>query len=687
MKSCIGKVMGWASIPMLAVPAGVLAETLDEVVVTGSRVEESVYESPQAVSTVTREEVLKRNYRTTPEALTYEPGVMVQKTAHGQGSPFIRGLTGKQVLILVDGVRLNNSTFRFGPNQYLATVDPATIERIEVVRGPGSVLYGSDALGGVINIITRKRQSFKPGSAFNGEANLVYGSADKEKTARLAGEGNVDSFGYWLGGDYRDFDDLEGGGDIGTQEFTGYNEYHANAVFTYRPSAKRRLDFIVQQTTQLNLPRTDKFVNSNESRIYDPQERTFFSLQWDDAYHSAMTDRLKISLNYQLAHEALEQKKFTSSTLKSKDDKVGSTSLLMQADKAIGDSHLLTYGFEVYSDRVDSQRVDTDTSTGVSKDKRGNFPDGSKYLTSGLYLQDQYFVSDTSTVTAGIRYSYSRAQTTLEGFGDFDESYDDVTASLRWSGEIQQGLRLFAGIAQGFRAPNLDDIAVLKSTNEGEDVPSPDLKSEKSINYEIGLKFNKEKWQGTLTTFYSDFTDLIDRRPGTYKGLGFIDDNGNGVQDPDEDNVVQKFNVGNAYIYGIEMDGSVFLNRDYSLFGNASWSYGQNQTDDEPLSRIPPARLIAGLRWEKPGSPWWLEPLAEFVDNQDRLSSRDVSDPRIPAGGTPGYALLNLRGGWGDRRQRVDVALNNLADREYKVHGSGLFGPGRELKVSYIVYF
>ena len=163
MKSCIGKVMGWASIPMLAVPAGVLAETLDEVVVTGSRVEESVYESPQAVSTVTREEVLKRNYRTTPEALTYEPGVMVQKTAHGQGSPFIRGLTGKQVLILVDGVRLNNSTFRFGPNQYLATVDPATIERIEVVRGPGSVLYGSDALGGVINIITRKAPEFQAG--------------------------------------------------------------------------------------------------------------------------------------------------------------------------------------------------------------------------------------------------------------------------------------------------------------------------------------------------------------------------------------------------------------------------------------------------------------------------------------------------------------------------------------------
>jgi len=676
-----------AFIVLSSLPLTVMAEMLDEVVVTGSRVEESAFETPQSVSTVKREEILERNYRTTPESLAYTTGVLVQKTAHGQGSPFIRGLTGKQVLILVDGVRLNNSTFRFGPNQYLATIDPAIIDRIEVVRGPGSVLYGSDALGGVINVITRKRKDFSEPSKHGGEANLAAGSADKERTARVAGEGNVETFGYWVGGDYRVFDDLEGGGDVGVQPYTGYNEYHANSVLSLKPGKDKRLDFSVQYTRQNDLPRTDKYVNNDESRIYNPQERQFYSLQWNGAMHAALADRLRAGISYQLMHEALERKKVNDPSwgVRNYDDKVGTVGLTLQLDKAIGSKNLLTYGLEHYRDEVKSWRVDT--KGGTSTDKRGNFPDGSKYNTTGLYLQDEYFVSDKSAFTLGIRYSLSQAKTTLEDYGDLDETYDDVTGSLRWSGEVQRGMRLFAGIAQGFRAPNLDDIAVLKNTNEGEDVPSPGLKPEKSINYELGMKMNRAAWQGTMTAFYSDYSDLIDRRRSTYKGLDFIDENGNGVRDPGEPNVVQKFNVGDAYIYGIEMDSRVVFNRDWSAFGNFAWMYGQNETDNEPLSRIPPMRLILGVRWEMPASSWWVEPLAEFNDRQDRLSSRDIRDPRIPDGGTPGYALFNLRGGWHDRRQRVDIALNNLTDREYKVHGSGLYGPGREIKISYLLNF
>jgi len=685
MKSRISLTIDWKSAMLLVFPVTGSAYTMDEMVVTGSRVEESVFEAPQAVSTVHRQEIVERNYRTTPEALTYTTGVLVQKTAHGHGSPFIRGLTGKEVLILVDGVRLNNSTFRFGPNQYLATVDPASIERIEVVKGPGSVLYGSDALGGVINIITRKRQDYSQPSARSVEMNLVYGSADNEKTVRLAGEGNSGNFGYWLGGDYRDYDDLEAGGDIGVQPYTGYNEYHGNATFSFIRDKNRRLDFIIQHSSQNEVPRTDKFINDNESRVVDPQARTLFSLQWDGGLRSTAADRLRASLNYQLQREVTKRQTFGSTTVKQYDDEVGTASLSLQADKALGIEHLLSYGLEYYGDDVESRRVDTDG--GVATPKRGNFPDGSKYLTAGLYLQDKYYVSNAHTVTTGIRYSYSRARATLESFGELDESYDDITASLRWSGEISEGLRLFAGIAQGFRAPNLDDIAVLTNTNEGEDVPSPGLKSEQSINYEAGLKLNRPAWEGTLTAFYSDFTNLIDRRPGTYKGLSFIDDNGNGVQDAGEADVVQKFNVGDAYIYGVETDARVFLDRDWSVFGSLSWSYGQNRTDNEPVSRIPPGRLLLGARWEQPGSSWWVEPLAEYSAEQDRLSARDVSDPRIPPGGTPDYTLLNLRGGWKDRAQSIDVALNNLTDRLYKVHGSGIYGPGREIKFSYLYRF
>jgi len=687
MKHRISFAISRVFLALLILPIKVTANTLDEIVITGSRIEEPAYEVPQSISTVTREEIAKNNYRTTPEALANTTGVLVQKTAHGQGSPFIRGLTGKQVLILVDGVRLNNATFRFGPNQYLATIDPASIDKIEVVRGPGSVLYGSDALGGVINIITRKRMDYYLPTAQNSELNLAYGSADNEQTVRIASEGNVDNIGYWAGADYRNFDALRGGGEIGTQPYTGYDEYHGNVVLSVLPDDDQRLDLIFQYTRQNDVPRTDKFINSNERRIFNPQERRFLSLQWDSSIKNPALDRLRTSISYQLQHEALERQQFTSTTVKNYDDKVSSTSLLLQADKALNTKNLLSYGFEYYRDRVKSARVDSDTVTGISTNKRGNFPDGSKYSMIGLYLQDEYSISDLSAITAGIRYSANNAKTILSRFGKLDETYKNITGSLRWSGEINDGIRLFTGISQGFRAPNLDDIAVLKSTNEGEDVPSPGLKSEESINYEVGLKLNQHDWHGTLTAFYSDYANLIDRRPGIYQGLNFIDDNGNSIQDLGEDNVVQKFNVGEAYIYGIELDGEFNLNGDWSSFGNISWAYGQNKTDAEPLSRIPPAKLMIGSRWKIKGSPWWLESSVEFNAKQNRLSARDESDPRIPDKGTPGYSLLNLRGGWHDDFQSIDIALNNITDRKYKVHGSGLYGPGHEIKLNYLHRF
>ena len=658
-----------------------LAAIMDEVTVTATRIEEPIFDVPQSVTIMNRKQIVEGNYRTTPEALSHLTGVTVQKTAHGHGSPFIRGLTGKQVLILVDGVRLNNSTFRFGPNQYLNTIDPALIERMEVVRGPGSVLYGSDALGGVINIITRKRKDFSQDKDIDAEANLVYGSADNEKTARGSVEGNNAAFGYWAGGGYRDFDDLKAGGSIGTQDYTGYDEFHANLALSYMPSSGGRVDLTFQETRQMDVPRTDKFINSNEKQVFDPQERTAVALHWNSPVSLSFADRLSGSVSFQRQNEELDRQKFGSTLKRHNDDTIDTVGFSLQADMLLTERHLLAYGVEYYSDSVDSKRVDSDG--GVDTSKPGTFPDNSEYLTSGVYLQDEYMPSPSSKIVAGIRYSYLRAQTDLLGFGSFDETFSDLTASIRWSGLVAEHTRLFAGVSQGFRAPNLDDLAVLRSTNEGIDVPSPNLDSEKSINYELGVKLNKPAWQGTLTLFQSEFNDLIDRRPGTYKGLAFIDDNGNGVQDPGEDNVVQKFNVGRARIYGIEVDSRVVLGPQWTLNGNISWAKGENKTDNEPVSRIPPLTAYLAARWQQPGKQYWVEPFVELVDRQDRLSSRDKSDPRIPAGGTRGYGTVNVRGGWEDKVQSLDIAFNNIGDKAYKTHGSGVYGAGREIKLSY----
>ena len=403
-----------------------------------------------------------------------------------------------------------------------------------------------------------------------------------------------------------------------------------------------------------------KYVNNNESRIYNPQERQFFSLQWNGRMHSAMADRLRAGVSYQLMHEALERKKVDDPTsrIRNYNDKVGSIGLTLQMDKGLGAKHLLTYGLEHYRDEVKSSRVDT--VGGVSTDKRGNFPDGSKYYMTGLYLQDEYFISDKSAITAGIRYSLSQTKTMLEDYGDLDETYGDVTGSLRWSGEVKQGMRLFAGIAQGFRAPNLDDIAVLKNTNEGEDVPSPGLEPEKSINYEVGIKSNLSRLRTQTFVYWMDLQDnmvSITAAPNTFKTAN---------QD--------------SFLQGVEFDGEYLLRDGWSLYGNFWYTYGVNLVTDTPLSRVPPAQGIAGLRWRAPEAGSYFAIYTWLVRRQDRLDQvRDITDERIPAGGTPGYATLNMRAGRAfgrDRQLRLSVSLENITDKNYLVHGSGVFGTG-----------
>ncbi|HLA05451.1 MAG TPA: TonB-dependent receptor plug domain-containing protein, partial [Syntrophales bacterium] len=192
---------------------------LDEIVVTATRSEEDIFKVPYSADIVTAEDIQERQLsRTLPEALKKIPGVMVQKTSFGQGSPYIRGFTGYNTLFLIDGIRLNNSVFRSGPNQYANTIDPLTIERMEVVKGPSSVLYGSDAIGGTVNVFTTN-----PGPNEN-KIFYRFSSAEESNSGRLQLSGNMGNLWAIAGVSLKDYGDLNAGGMVGKQLHTGYNE-------------------------------------------------------------------------------------------------------------------------------------------------------------------------------------------------------------------------------------------------------------------------------------------------------------------------------------------------------------------------------------------------------------------------------------------------------------------------------
>ena len=196
---------------------------LPEVVVTATRTEKDAFDLPFSTDSIAASSLRRTLPRSLPESLRSTPSVMLQKTASGQSSPFIRGFTGFRNLLLIDGVRLNNSVFREGPNQYWNTVDALSIDRLEVVKGPASVLYGSDAIGGTVNAFTSRRQAYGEGLDWDRRAYYRVASAEASHTVRGEVSGNLDHrLGFLAGGSWKDFGDLRGGDDVGRQPETGY---------------------------------------------------------------------------------------------------------------------------------------------------------------------------------------------------------------------------------------------------------------------------------------------------------------------------------------------------------------------------------------------------------------------------------------------------------------------------------
>lgn len=660
---------------------------LGEMVFTASRHAETVFKSQMNIAIAKPEQITRRTSPNTADALREVPGVLVQKTTAGHGAPIIRGMIGKDVLLLYNGIRLNKPTFRFGANQYMNTINVESLDRIEVTKGPGSVMFGSDAIGGVVNMISehssiddsRQRVGFSIASR--------YGTADQSRLLNATFASRFNRIAIKAGFGLKNIGDLTAGKDIGKQIPTGYDEWNANFQVSLPINPRTSLEFDFLTVQQDEVPRFDKYVTKEflpgnyETYLYDPQNRYLAAITLrSQPTNSDWLSSIQWNFSYQLEEEGtIESKTGSSTTTKNRNDLTTFGSYL-QINSIWRNLHVLSYGYEFYGDRLASGR--TQEKAGILTSQRSDYPDGSTYQQLGLFLNDNLIFNSRLDVNVGLRWSHIHLTSPLEQpFGKFADNTSDFTGTIGLSYKPKRWLNLIGRYAKGFRAPNFNDTVVLKVSNAGVDAPSPGLLPEKSHNFEIGVKLNQEKLTGALFVFYNRVLDLIDRYRGTYQGLDFYDENGNRLRDPGEADIFQKRNVARGYIAGWEMEGSIQLSKQWSLKGWAFWTYGQDETFNEPLSRIPPLMGMAAIQFFVTKNLAF-ETFVRAAAKQDRLSSRDKDDNRIPIGGTPGWKTLNFRC-TGEIRPLLELnaTLENILDETYKEHGSGVYSPGRNLVV------
>ena len=795
-----------------------VASIFETVTVTPARGQPlELFNVPQAPEVVTETEIARHAANVLPQALRDVPGVHIQQTTSGQGSPFVRGLTGQQVVHLINGVRFNNSTFRPGANQYTALIDHDFADRIEVVRGPGSTQYGSDSLGGTINVLTRAPKG-TDSLDVRGDVHTFFASADLSAGISTNISGGTNDWGFVIAASGRRTQDLRTGGGLDSHSVvtrllgisskflgdrlqdTAYGQYNAEGKFQFKVSDADVLSFEYLRGTQLGLRRYDQLNGGlgNLLNSFDPQVLDFFTARYDRvgagpfdsissvfSYNGQRDDRRSQGINNAQGLRSRISDEFNLTR---------AFGYQAQASARVKRNHSLTFGAEFYDEHITSRRQDFSFSnatlafTNVA-DVRARFPNGSKYQTLGIFAQDiASLIPRRLTAHLGIRYSlfkYSQSSfdNPLDASGrptvpDLQESFDDVTFNTGLTFTINRHINLTGNISRGFRAPNVNDFAATGLSGLGFEV-SPDegvrlggstgaldasrrltgvrplepIKPEQLYNYELAIRFDGSRLSGSLAGFDSEISNLIERRTlllpagavgQLVGGQPIIRQDATGAVFTSLSNtaVFVRTNAVKVRLRGVEGSMALKLRRDLALNANAFYVRGTDLRTGAPPSLengIPPATGFVGVKWERAGTPGWIELYSNFAAPQRRFSDNDISQARIgglrtreeiagffnggavprglvrngillPTGETlaqvqlrilgpglqpnalfsknPGFALLNLRGGFRiGERSSVTVILENIFDKNYRTMGSGIDGAGVNAAVRYSLSF
>ena len=632
---------------------------MDDVVVTATRKSTAVASLPYSVNSLSKNTIQRQLSRTVPESLNGIPGLFIQKTNHGGGSPFLRGLTGNQSLILVDGIRLNNSIFRYGPNQYLTLVDPYLVEKIEVVKGTGSVQHGSDAMTGVINIQTTALQlGSKPN--WQEKALLRLSEAGMELTLRPELKYEGKKIAFVVGASSKKFGDLKGGDTTGFQRPTGYGEFSYDMKMKIDLGAEWQLTAAYQWLNQTNVPVFHKYRLENFAvNTADPLKRGFGYIQAQKIFKSTFFKQLDIFVAEQMIGEQRYSRKNGSAVIRYEKDVVKTVScgadLLVQFNK-VWDANT---GIEVYNDLISSKRSDKDGLSGSVKQLRGLYPDNSTYSNFSLYNLHHLHWGRLKA-EAGMRFNFYTAKITDTTLGNVKISPSAAVFQGGLNYQLLKPLFLYANISDGFRAPNIDDLGTLGIVDFRYEIPAYDLKPERSVNTEIGLKFITRNISFSTALFKTNLYGLITR---VATGAAM-----NGYQ------VYKKINVDRGFIKGWEAQFDFKPFRGFNVYGNATSLFGQSITRNQPLRRIPP--FNARLGGDFTTSQWTAGLTFDHASPQRRLDAGDKADNRIPAGGTPGFNLLNLYSGYQHKSVTFRLYWNNIFNTDFRTHGSGVNGMG-----------
>jgi len=706
---------------------------MKDVVVSANKWEQEADEIPNKIVSISANEIAFNNPQTSADMLSQSGQVFMQKSQFGGGSPKLRGFAANSVLIVVDGVRMNNAIFRGGNLQNVINIDPNALAGAEVILGPGSVIYGSDALGGVMDFHV-KDPKFSLDQSLRTSATVFgrYSSAANEKTTHLSlgiGGRKVSWFSSFT---YSDFGDLKAGkhrpdgyDDFGKKLFLVEQDFNGNDVVVVNPhpntqspsgfeswSTIQKLRFNLSDDVKLNynfymsntsnIPRYDRLVEVDNNGVpydaewyYGPQKWMMNSLKLTYNRPATLFDQAKLIVARQDYKESRNDRGFGDNRLRMRTEEVAIWSANIDFDKQLGHGNLF-YGFELLHNDVQSSAVRVNQVTGEITFPATRYPDGgSDYLSYAAYINHKWNIGSKFILNTGLRFSQVNIEAKITDnsglnfpFDQFNLDNNAFNGSIGLVYNPNENVKVNIAAASGFRSPNIDDVGKVFDFSDGEvQVPNVNLKPEYTYNVEAGIETKlSENFEVGATIFYTWLDDAIVRQDFTFNGSDSI------IFDGELSNVVALQNTGEANIYGYSFELEALLSTHWAVDATITNTFGRDITNDEPLRHTTPLFGKISVLYQKDKLRG--EFYSEFNGSRFRNDIPDseiVSKPHLYAmhesnrdkDGTPGWYTLNWKMSYQvSPNVSISGGIENILDKHYRTYSSGISAPGRNFIVS-----
>ncbi len=705
----------------IAIPMQMSEYMLEQVVVSAGKWSQQKRDLAVSTSIVSKAETELKNPQTAADLLISAGHVFIQKSQMGGGSPMIRGFAANRVLIAVDGIRMNNAIFRSGNLQNVISLDPLMVERTEVIYGPGSIIYGSDAIGGVMGFLTTNPEFTKNDEKpkIGGKVLLRHSTANNERTGHIhiktggkkwAYLGSVSrvQFGDLTMGAYGPDDFLntffvirEEGADrmiqndqMKIQIPTGYDQINIMQKLRWKPSIHTEVNYAFHHSETSDIPRYDRLIELTDAGFprfaewhYGPQKWQMHHLKMALLKPQKWFDGLTIHGAYQRFEESRRTRNFNRDSRIARQESVDVLSFNADAKKELGNIGQLYYGIEFIHNRVLSLGEMKNIRTGETGLTSRRYPD-SEWQALSSYLTYQHKFSDKLSFQPGIRYNYIWMESRFEDvffplpFDNASLKNGALTGSLGLIYQPSQSWTMGINLATGFRAPNVDDVGKIFDSEPGAVVvPNPELRPEVAYNAEWNIKKTIEKWEINASVYYIWLKDALVRRDFRFNGLDSI------LYDGMLSRVQAVQNASNVYNTGFQLGFNWNMTPAFSMRSVFNYNFGREELDDgrtSPLRHAPP--LFGQTQIQYKNSKLHVNVGVEYNGkiNADQMPITELSKPAIYARDennmlfSPSWYAMHCHVKYSlSKSILLTGALENITDRRYRPFGSGISAPGR----------